>query len=55
MCIRDSYWRDQLPAQVTLSKIVTGSYNQPLSYKVVYKTNLSGDCLLYTSQMHWTI
>ena len=37
------YWRDQLPAQVMLSKIVTGSYNQPLSYKVVYKTNLSGD------------
>ena len=37
------YWRDHLPAQVTLSKIVTGSYNQPLSYKVVYKTNLSGD------------
>ena len=26
------YWRDQLPAQVTLGKIVTGSYNQPLSY-----------------------
>ena len=37
------YWRDQLPAQVTLNKIVTGSYNQQLSYKVVYKTNLSGD------------
>lgn len=37
------YWRNQLPAQVTLGKIVTGSYNQPLSYKVVYKTNLSGD------------
>lgn len=37
------YWRDQLPAQVTLSKIVTGSYNQPLSYKVVYKTNLAND------------
>lgn len=37
------YWRDQLPTQVTLSKIVTGSYNQPLSYKVVYKTNLSGN------------
>ena len=37
------YWRDQLPAQVTLDKIVTGSYNQPLSYKVIYKTNLSGD------------
>ena len=37
------YWRDQLPAQVTLDKLVTGSYNQPLSYKVVYKTNLTGD------------
>ena len=37
------YWRDQLPAQVALNKIVTGSYNQPFSYKVVYKTNLSGD------------
>ena len=37
------YWRDQLPAQVTLSKIVTGSYNQPLSYKAVYKTNLAND------------
>ena len=37
------YWRDQMPAQVTLDKLVTGSYNQPLSYKVVYKTNLTGD------------
>ncbi len=37
------YWRDQLPAQVTLNRIVTGSYNHPLSYKVIYKTNLSGD------------
>lgn len=37
------YWRDQFPVEVTLNQIVTGSYNQPLSYKVVYKTNLSGD------------
>ena len=37
------YWRDTLPTQVTLNKIVTGSYNQQLSYKVVYKTNLSTD------------
>ena len=43
VAIDSFYWRDQLPAQVTLSKIVTGSYNQLLSYKVVYKTNLSGD------------
>ena len=43
VALESFYWRDQLPAQVTLSKIVTGSYNQPLSYKVVYKTDLSGD------------
>ena len=34
------YWRDTLPAQVRLSKVVTGTYNQQLSYKIVYKTNL---------------
>ena len=43
VALESFYWRDQLPAQVTLSKIVTGSYNQPLSYKVVYKTNLAHD------------
>ena len=37
------YWRDALPAQVTLTRLVTGTYNQALSYKIVYKTNLSGD------------
>ena len=34
------YWRDTLPGQVQLSKVVTGAYNQQLSYKIVYKTNL---------------
>ena len=34
------YWRDTLPGQVSLSKVVTGTYNQQLSYKIVYKTNL---------------
>ena len=35
------YWRDTLPASaVRLTKIVTGTWNQQLSYKVVYKTNL---------------
>ena len=37
------YWRDTLPGQITLGKVVTGTYNQQLAYKVVYKTNLSGD------------
>lgn len=41
--LQSFFWRDTLPAQVTLNKLVTGTYNQQLSYKVVYKTNLSGD------------
>ena len=37
------FWRDTLPGQaVRLDKIVTGTYNVPGNYKVVYKTNLSG-------------
>ena len=38
------FWRDTLPTQaVRLDKLVTGTYNVPGNYKVVYKTNLSGD------------
>ena len=37
------YWRDTLPGQITLEKVITGTYNQKLAYKIVYKTNLSGD------------
>ena len=41
--LQSFYWRDTLPGQVTLTRIVTGTYNQQFSYKIVYKTNLSGD------------
>ena len=38
------YWRDTLLTQaVRLDKLVTGTYNVTGNYKVVYKTNLSGD------------
>ena len=37
------YWRDSIPAQVTLNKIVTGTYNAAGSYKIVYKVNGTGD------------
>ena len=37
------YWRDTLPAFAHLQKIVTGTWNVPGSYKIVYKTTLSGD------------
>ena len=37
------YWRERLPAFAHLQKIVTGTWNVPSSYKIVYKTTLSGD------------
>ena len=38
------YWRDTLPTDaVRLDKIITGTYNTRLSYKILYKTNISGD------------
>ena len=38
------YWRDTLPTKaVRLDKIVTGTYNVPGNYKIVYKTNLSSE------------
>ena len=36
------YWRDTLPAAVTLDRVITGSYNFPGVYKVVYKVNDTG-------------
>ncbi len=36
------YWRDTLPAAVTLDRVITGSYNFPGVYKVVYKVNNTG-------------
>lgn len=38
------YWRDTLPTDaVRLDKIVTGTWNAKLSYKVTYKTNLNDE------------
>ena len=36
------YWRDTLPAQVTVNRLVTGTYNQAQNYKIVYKINGAG-------------
>jgi len=38
------YWCDTLPVKaVRLEKIYTGTWNTPGNYKIVYRTNLSGD------------
>ena len=37
------YWRDTLPAFAHLQKIISGTWNVQGSYKIVYKTTLSGD------------
>lgn len=41
VALNSFYWRDTLPVEaVRLDKIITGTWNQRLSYKIVYKTNL---------------
>ena len=37
------YFRDALPAQVRLEQVVTGTWNFPGVYKIVYKVNGAGD------------
>ena len=37
--LNNFYWRDTLPAQVRLEKVVTGTYNFPGTYKIVYRVN----------------
>ncbi|MCI9028093.1 MAG: hypothetical protein HFF47_08635 [Lawsonibacter sp.] len=41
--LQSFYWRDTLPAAVRLDKVVTGTYNFPGTYKIVYKVNSTGD------------
>ncbi len=41
--LQSFYWRDTLPASVRLDKVVTGTYNFPGTYKIVYKVNSTGD------------
>ena len=42
MALNSFYWRDTLPAHVTVNRLVTGTYNQAQSYKIVYKVNGAG-------------
>ena len=42
VALNSFYWRDTLPAQVTVNRLVTGTYDQAQSYKIVYKVNGAG-------------
>ena len=42
VALESFYWRDTLPAQVTVNRLVTGTYNQAQNYKIVYKVNGAG-------------
>ena len=33
------YWRDTIPAQVRLDTVITGTYNFPGTYKIIYRVN----------------
>ena len=39
MTLTSFYWRDTLPAEVRLNTVVTGTYNYPGTYKIVYRVN----------------
>ena len=41
--LQSFYWRDTLPSAVRLTSVVTGTYNFPGTYKIVYKVNNTGD------------
>ena len=44
VALNSFYWKDTLPTEaVRLERIVTGTYNVQSNYKIVYKTNLSGE------------
>lgn len=39
VALEEFYWRDMLPDEVRLGKIVTGTWSERLTYSVEYKTN----------------
>ena len=39
MRLDNFYWRDTLPAEVRLGTVVTGTYNYPGTYKIIYRVN----------------
>jgi uncharacterized repeat protein (TIGR01451 family) len=52
--LTDFYWRDMLPTDaVRLTKIVTGTYNQSLKYKVLATTN-RGDTIIIADNLSTT-
>ena len=52
--LTDFYWRDTLPVDaVRLEKIVTGTYNQALQYKVIVTTN-KGDTKIIADNLSTT-
>ena len=53
--LNDFYWRDTLPVDaVRLEKVVTGTYNQSLKYKVIATTN-KGDTRVIADNLSTTV
>jgi hypothetical protein len=52
--LSDFYWRDVLPTDaVRLTRIVTGTYNQSLKYKIIATTN-KGDTIVIADNLSTT-
>jgi uncharacterized repeat protein (TIGR01451 family) len=53
--LTDFYWRDMIPTDaLRLTKIVTGTYNQSLKYKVIITTN-KGDTRVIADNLSTTV
>lgn len=54
--LENFYWRDILPTDaVTLKEIRTGTWNEDLVYKVLYRTNLSQDDRVLAENLHTNV
>jgi len=56
VALDDFYWRDTLPADaVRLETLVTGTWNERLAYRVVYRTNLKPEFRTWRSDLLTTV
>ena len=51
----DFFWRDQLPSELRLERIVTGTWSDRLRYRVVYATNLRREYRVWQGDMLSTV
>ena len=49
--LHDFFWRDRLPSELQLERLVTGTWSDRLRYRVVYTTNLNNQYRVWRSDL----